>query len=94
MKKENLIKKLSSLNINLNNDSFNLNNDSFKVSSPRGLKNIDVRFQDGKVLFYSYNNYDSPIIFYSLNKVLKFFSIMTPQELKKKIWVIWMIQIM
>jgi hypothetical protein len=67
MKKVNLIKKLASLNINLNNNSF-------KVSSPRGLKDIDVRFQDGEVLFFSYNNYDSPIIFKTLNKVLKHFS--------------------
>lgn len=67
MKKINLIKKLASLNINLNNNSF-------KVSSPRGLKDIDVNFQDGEVLFFSYNNYDSPIIFKTLNKVLKHFS--------------------
>jgi hypothetical protein len=67
MKKVNLIKKLASLNINLNNNSF-------KVSSPRGLKDIDVRFQNGEVLFFSYNNYNSPIIFNTLNKVLKHFS--------------------
>lgn len=67
MKKENLIKKLTSLNTKLNDNSF-------KVESPRGLKDIDVRFQNGEVLFYSYNNYDNPIIFNSLNKVLKHFS--------------------
>ena len=67
MKKVNLIKKLSSLNISLNDNSF-------KVPSPRGLKDIDVNFQDGDVLFFSYNNYDSPIIFFTLNKVLRHFS--------------------
>ena len=67
MKKVNLIKKLKSLNINLKNDSF-------KIQSPRGLKDIDVRFQSGEVLFFSYNNYDSPIIFNTLSKVLKHFS--------------------
>ena len=67
MKKVNLIKKLASLNINLNNNSF-------KVSSPRGLKDIDVSFQGGEVLFFSYNNYDSPIIFNTLNRVLRHFS--------------------
>ena len=68
MKKANLIKKLSSISTKLND------NNTFKVESPRGEKEIDVRFQDGEVLFYSYSNYDSPIIFKTFNKVLKHFS--------------------
>ena len=66
MKKENLIKKLKSIGINLNNNSFQLDS-----KSELGIKTIDVKFQDNEVLFYAYNNYDSPIIFETLNKVLK-----------------------
>ena len=66
MKKENLIKKLKSIGINLNNNSFQLDS-----KSELGIKTIDVKFQDNEVLFYAYNNYDSPIIFNTLNKVLK-----------------------
>ena len=66
MKKENLIKKLKSIGTNLNNNSFQLD-----TKSELGIKSIDVRFQDNEVLFYAYNNYDSPIIFNTLNKVLK-----------------------
>jgi len=72
MKKENLIKKLKSIGTNLDNNS-SQNNNSFQLDtkSERGIKTIDVRFQYDEVLFYAYNNYDSPIIFYTLNKVLK-----------------------
>jgi len=66
MKKENLIKKLKSIGINLNNNSFQLDS-----KSELGIKTIDVKFQDNEVLFYAYNNYNSPIIFETLNKVLK-----------------------
>ena len=66
MKKENLIKKLKSIGTNLNNNSFQLDS-----KSELGIKTIDVKFQDNEVLFYAYNNYDSPIIFETLNKVLK-----------------------
>jgi len=66
MKKENLIKKLKSIGTNLNNNSFQLDS-----KSELGIKTIDVKFQDNEVLFYAYNNYDSPIIFDTLNKVLK-----------------------
>ena len=72
MKKENLIKKLKSIGTNLDNNS-SQNNNSFQLDtkSERGIKTIDVRFQDNEVLFYAYNNYNSPIIFETLNKVLK-----------------------
>jgi len=76
MKKENLIKKLKSIGTNLDNNS-SQNNNSFQLDtkSELGIKTIDVRFQYNEVLFYAYNNYDnnydSPIIFNTLNKVLK-----------------------
>lgn len=72
MKKENLIKKLKSIGTNLDNNS-SQNNNSFQLDtkSKLGIKTIDVRFQYNEVLFYAYNNYDSPIIFETLNKVLK-----------------------
>ena len=72
MKKENLIKKLKSIGTNLDNNS-SQNNNSFQLDtkSKLGIKTIDVRFQYNEVLFYAYNNYDSPIIFNTLNKVLK-----------------------
>ena len=68
MKRENLIKKLKSIGINLNNNS---NSFQLDTKSKLGIKTIDVRFQYNEVLFYAYNNYDSPIIFNTLNKVLK-----------------------
>lgn len=72
MKKENLIKKLKLIGTNLDNNS-SQNNNSFQLDtkSELGIKTIDVRFQYNEVLFYAYNNYDSPIIFKTLNKVLK-----------------------
>ncbi len=77
MKKENLIKKLKSIGTNLNSIGTNLNNNSFQLDtkSERGIKTIDVRFQYNEVLFYAYNNYDNPIIFKTLNKVLKYWNL-------------------
>jgi len=68
MKRENLIKKLKSIGINLNNNS---NSFQLDTKSELGIKTIEVVFQYNEVLFYAYNNYDSPIIFNTLNKVLK-----------------------